>query len=67
MNVKNRQSYVLLYLFGTVPVVWVALLFAPYIFEGGIFTHLSEMTKALNTPFHIIWSKDSLKTILLFL
>lgn len=67
MNVEDRQSYVLLYLFGTVPVVWIALLFAPYIFEGGIFTHLSEMTKALNTPFHIIWSKDSLKTILLFL
>ena len=67
MNVEDWQSHILLYLLGTVPVVWIALLFAPFLFEGGIFTHLSEMTNALNEPLHISWTEDSLKTILLFL
>lgn len=67
MNDNQNKTYMYLFLLGTIPVIWMALLLAPYLFQGSIFDHLSEMTNALNTPFHIVLTEDSLKTVLLFL
>lgn len=67
MNDDDKQTCLILYLVGGVPVIWLALLLAPYLFMGSIFDHLSEMTTALNHPFLIVWMENSLKTILLFL
>ncbi|EFW06161.1 MULTISPECIES: VirD4-like conjugal transfer protein, CD1115 family [Coprobacillaceae] len=67
MSDEHNQTYIALYLAGTIPVIWIALLLAPYLFRGGIFAHLADMTNALNNPLSITWMEDSLKTIFLFL
>ena len=55
-----------MYLFGALPVVWLALLIAPYVGEGliGIVKNLDD---ALSHPFHIELCEDSLKTVLVLL
>ena len=64
----ERESFGLIAIIGTLPIIWLGLLFAPYLFlEGGIFKHLPEMTSALNNPLKITLMEDSLKTVLLFL
>jgi type IV secretion system protein VirD4 len=58
--------------FGLIPVVWAALLAAPA-FAGGsglagrLPEALTELTAALNNPFHIEWHEGSLKTALIFI
>ena len=66
MNDKDRQSEIILSVIGIVPVIWLGLLFAPYVKEGlpGI---VSGMSIAFNNPFSIEICKDSLKTVLIFL
>ncbi|MDB7984372.1 VirD4-like conjugal transfer protein, CD1115 family [Faecalicoccus pleomorphus] len=51
---------------GILPVVWLALLSAPYLSQGVLF-HLEEVTQALNHPFHIDLVENSFRTVLLFL
>jgi len=55
-----------LFLIGCLPVVWLALLVAPYYGEGiwGMITHMSEVTA---NPFSMEICEDSLKTVLIFL
>ena len=67
MSDEHNQTYLPLYLASTIPVVWIALLLAPYLFNGSVFVHLSDMTNALNNPLSVTWTEDSLKTIFLFL
>ncbi|MEY8233351.1 type IV secretory system conjugative DNA transfer family protein, partial [Oscillospiraceae bacterium 50-16] len=50
---------------GVIPVVWLALLLAPYV-GGGLLGLVRYGRAALNDPFHIVWCKDSLKTVLIF-
>lgn len=66
MNGNDKQTYLFLYVLGSIPVIWIALLLSPYLMQGGIFDHLAEMTEALNNPLKIEWMENSLKTILLF-
>lgn len=66
MSDEQNQTYLALFLAGTVPVIWIALLLAPYLFTGGIFSHLADMTNALNNPLSITWTEDSLKNYLPF-
>lgn len=51
---------------GILPVVWLALLMAPYLSQGVLF-HLEEVTQTLNHPFHIDLVENSFRTVLLFL
>lgn len=51
---------------GVVPVVWFALLTAPYV-SGGLPEIIQELPKAINHPFHIEYCEDSVKTVLIFL
>lgn len=55
-----------MYILGIIPVVWIAILIAPYINDGivGIMNNFSEIT---NNPFNFIWCENSLKTILIFI
>lgn len=50
---------------GLVPVIWAALLTAPFL-SGGIFSVLQGAADAAADPLHVKWCEDSLKTILLF-
>ncbi len=64
----DSESNIFIASLGVIPVIWFALLFAPYLFaEGGMFKHLNEITNALNNPLDIHFMEDSLKAILLFL
>ena len=51
---------------GILPVVWLALLLAPYLSQGILF-HLEEVTQALNHPFQINLVENSFRTVFLFL
>lgn len=52
--------------FGLIPVVWAALLTAPAI-SGGLIEILQNLTAALDSPLHIKWCEDSVKTVLVFI
>ena len=65
-NGSNRKALLIFGLFGIVPVIWLALLTAPFA-EGGLVKIVQELPNAINQPLHITLCKDSLKTALLFL
>lgn len=50
---------------GIVPVVWLALLMAPGL-HGGLPGIVAYLSTAFDHPFQIVWTEDSLKTVLLF-
>jgi type IV secretion system protein VirD4 len=51
---------------GLIPTVWLGLMVAPAV-AGGLPDILSNLTAAMNNPFHIEWCGDSLKTVLFFI
>ena len=63
---KFSKQKIALYLFGVLPVVWLALLIAPPLQDG-----LSGLIKnggaVFARPFHIEWCEGSLKTALILL
>ena len=65
MRNDNKDVLIILGIF-TIPVVWLALLIAPYI-NTGLIEALPYLTKAINEPFHITLCKNTLKTIFIFL
>lgn len=65
-NANDRQTILILSICGVIPVIWLALLTAPLV-SGGLAEILQGLPPALADPFHIIWTKYSLKTVLLFL
>ena len=60
------KSNIVLYCFGGIVIVWLALLIAPYL-SGGIFEIIEKLPQKMNTPFKIEFCKDSLKAIFIFL
>lgn len=64
-NDENRTSLILA-VCGIVPVVWLALLTAPYV-SGGIVEIIGGLSAAINQPFSITVCEDSVKTVLIFL
>ena len=66
MKRDNLKSNPVVFMFGLIPVIWLGLLIAPAI-SGGLPEILSNLTEALNHPFHITWCVDSLKTVLVFI
>ena len=63
---KFSKAHLILYACGIIPVVWLALLLAPYM-GGGLAGLVRYGGAALDHPFHIVWCEDSLKTVLIFL
>lgn len=66
MRNDDRKSSLILSVFGIIPVVWFALLTAPYL-AGGLQEILRGVPDAMNQPFHIRICGDSAKTVLIFL
>ena len=62
---KYSASNLILYSFGFVPAIWLALLIAPA-FGGGLPNLLKNLSVIFQNPFHIVWCEDSLKTVLIF-
>lgn len=63
---KFSKQNVLLYCLGTIPVIWLALLIAPFM-EDGLPGLIRNFRAAMSRPFHITFCEDSLKTILVLL
>lgn len=64
-NDENKTSLILA-VCGIIPVVWLALLTAPYV-SGGIVEIIGNLSVAINNPFSIMVCEDSLRTVLIFL
>ena len=62
----RKSNDTLFYLFGTIPVVWLALLLAQSL-GGGLPELLRNLTSALEQPTNIIWTDKSLPAILICL
>ena len=62
----RKSNDTLFYLFGTIPVIWLALLLAQSL-GGGLPELLRNLTSALEQPTNIIWTDKSLSTILICL
>ena len=59
---NDFKSSVILAVIGIVPVIWLALLIAPYA-DGGLVAMLSEFPKLMEHPLHIQWCSDSPRVI----
>ena len=66
MRTGDRQTMLVPAVCGILPVLWLALLTAPYV-SGGLFAILSGLPEAMEHPFSIRLCGDSVKTVLLFL
>lgn len=66
MRQDNRQGVGAAALCGVLPVVWLALLTAPYL-AGGLPGVMEGFPKAMDQPFQIRICGDSVKTVLIFL
>ena len=62
----RKSNDTLFYLFGTIPVIWLALLLAQSL-GGGLPELLRNLTAALEQPTNIVWTDKSLPTILICL
>lgn len=49
-----------------IPVIWIALLIAPFIHKG-LFNAMDDIFNAFDNPFSITWCSDSLRTVAIFL
>lgn len=66
MKNDSKQSMGIFAALGIAPVVWLALLTAPYLSDG-LMEVIKGLPKAMHHPFSILICKDSVKTVLLFL
>lgn len=55
-----------MYILGIIPVVWLAILIAPYL-NNGIVGIINNFSKIMESPFNLIWCENSIKTILIFI
>lgn len=67
-NTDGSGNKILLPLFGCLPVIWLAVLFAQAIRPGmGLAEMMDSLTAALSNPFALTWTERTPKCILLFL
>ena len=57
MKQDNRQTQLILCLFGILPVAWLGLLIAPAV-SGGLPEIITAFPAAMNDPFHIVLCED---------
>ena len=67
MQGKLSRTNLILYSFGLIPVVWLGLLVAPAITNGGIIELVKNLGNVFNNPFSINICEGSLKTVLIFI
>lgn len=66
MRNDNQKAGVILAACGILPVVWIALLTAPFV-GGGLLEVIRNFPIAMQSPFSITVCEDSVKTVLIFL
>ena len=63
---KFSRTNVILYCLGLIPTVWLGLLVAPTI-GAGLPNLIRNLAVVFSNPFHIVWCKDSVKAVLIFI
>ena len=66
MRQDDKKIAKVFYIIGIVPIIWTALLVAPYI-NGGIIGILKNSSDIFTRPFNISLTENSIKTVLIFL
>lgn len=66
MRQEDKKIAKVFYIIGIVPIIWTALLVAPYI-NGGIIGILKNSSDIFTRPFNISFTENSIKTVLIFL
>ena len=66
MKNDDEQNSLMVAVIGIIPVIWFALLVAPYL-SSGLMGILDGVPEAMNHPFSIRLCGDSVKTVLIFL
>ena len=66
MKNDEQRTIKILCVLGIIPVVWLALLIAPFV-SGGLAEIVAQFPAAMENPFHIALCEDSQKTVLIFL
>lgn len=61
-----KRDNLIYYAAGAVPVIWLALLTAPYL-SGGLKSVIINFSKVVDNPFNIVLCGDSLKAVLIFI
>lgn len=61
----NTQNNTILYVVGIIPIIWLALLVAPYI-NGGLIEIVKELPNAIENPFRLTFCANSIKVSLFF-
>ena len=64
---ENPSNSKWIYILGIIPVIWLALLVAPYLYAEDISSTLKGITKALQEPFNIELCTNSLRTLVIFI
>ncbi len=62
----NTRTNTFLYITGIIPVIWIALLIAPYI-NGGLIEIIKEFPNAIENPFRLTFCENSIKVSLIFM
>ena len=62
----NQQNQYIIFALLTLPIIWIALLVAPYM-DHGLIQALPSLGEALNNSFSLHWCTHSIKTIILFI
>ena len=58
----DRRDILIYSLVGVIPVVWIALLIAPY-WTGNLFEVFQQMDEIFDRPLHIQWTEVSLRAV----
>ena len=66
MRQDDKKITKVFYIIGIVPIIWTALLVAPYI-NGGIIEIFKNSSNIFTRPFNISFTENSIKTVLIFL
>ena len=62
---ERNNTNIVFYVLGIIPVIWVALLIAPYI-NGGIVEIIEEFPNLINNPLGLTFCANSIKVSLFF-
>ena len=63
---QDKRNYFIMSFIGLIPVIWLALLVAPFI-NGGLPSIIKELPNAISNPFNITFVDNSFKTIFIFI
>ena len=66
MRQDDKKVAKIFYTIGIIPIIWIAFLVAPYI-DGGIINIIKNVSKIFSKPFNIVFTENSIKTVLIFL